>query len=243
MIAIVMAYHDRREQLINTLSSFNYENIEVIIVNDSDRLEFKKGDYSFSITEISVIEKTWINAGINFNIGFSYAMELEPEAVIIQNPECFHVGNIVKAVEEKLTDKNYISFACYSLSEGQGIDFRDFNNKTAVYSNESAWYNHSLYRPEALHFCSAIKTSNLRKINGFDESFAYDIAYEDNYLVHQVKTLGLKIDFIDDPYVLHQYHEKAFTVDQDSYTRNGLKYRAMMRNKTYRAKHYITEDL
>lgn len=244
MIVICMAYHDRKNQLMNTLASFaGYEDIEVIIVNDCEKLGLRGGDYGFDITEITIIEKYWINAGINFNIGFEYAISLNPEAVIIQNPECYHVGDIVGNVKKRLTDKNYLSFGCYSLSSEQDITFRDFNNETAVFSGQSAWYNHSIYRPEALHFCSAITTENLKKINGFDERFARDIAYEDNYLVHQVKCLGLNIEFIDNPYVLHQYHNKAFMFDSTSYARNGAKYNAMIRSRKYRAEHFITKNL
>lgn len=238
-----MAYHDRREQLLNTLDSFvGYDDIEVIIINDSERLGLKNGDYKFNITEIVIVEKDWVNAGVNFNIGFEYAMSINPDAVVIQNPECYHVGDIIGNVRNRLTDKNYLSFGCYSLSEEQDITFRDFNNETATFSGQSAWYNHSVYRPEALHFCSAITTENLKKINGFDERFIDDIAYEDNYLVHQVRCLGLNIEFIDDPYVLHQFHynKKAFKFDALSYARNGAKYNSMIRSKEYRAEHCIT---
>lgn len=243
-MVIVMAYHNREAQLLNTLDSFkDYKDIEVIIVNDSEPLNLKH--YGFNIHEIRIKNKRWINPGVNFNIGFGYAIELEPDAVIIQNPECYHVGDVVGKVSEKLSVNNYLSFACYSLGKDEGIDFRNFNNKTAVSNGDSAWYNHSVYRPEALHFCCAIKTDNLRKINGFDENFADGLGYEDNYLVHQIKTLGLKIEFIDNPYVLHQYHydKKAFTFDADLYARTGALCESLKRKKTYRAEHFLTEDL
>ncbi len=244
MVVIVLAYHDREAQLLNTLESFqDYKDIEVVIVNDSEPLKLKH--YNFSTQEIRIKKKSWINPGVNFNIGFGYALESEPDAVIIQNPECYHVGDVVGAVREKLTDNNYLSFACYSLGKDEGIDFRNFNNRTAVSNGDSAWYNHSIYRPEALHFCCAIKTENLRKINGFDENFADGLGYEDNYLVHQIKTLGLKIEFVDNPYVLHQYHydKKAFTFDADLYARTGALCESLKKRKTYRAEHFITENL
>jgi GT2 family glycosyltransferase len=243
-----MAYHDREAQLLNTLESFqDYKDIEVVIVNDSKLLHLKR--YSFDIYQIPIrdIKKdmNWINPGVNFNIGFHFAFGLKPEAFIIQNPECCHVGDVVGAVREKLTDNNYLSFACYSLGKEQDITFRDFNNRTAVSNGDSAWYNHSIYRPEALHFCCAIKTDNLRKINGFDENFADGLGYEDNYFVHQVRTAGLKIEFVDNPYVLHQYHydKKAFTFDADLYARTGALCESLKKRKTYRAEHFITENL
>ena len=116
MVVICMAYHNRETQLLNTLESFqDYKDIEVVIVNDSEPLGLKH--YNFSIQEIRIKNKSWANPGVNFNIGFGYALESEPDAVIIQNPECYHVGDVVGTVREKLTDRNYLSFACYSLGE------------------------------------------------------------------------------------------------------------------------------
>lgn len=244
MYSIVMAYHNREAQLLRTLDSFkDYRDIELVIVNDSEPIKIPP--QPFDVTIIDVKDKNWINPGVNFNIGFTEALKRNPEFVIIQNPECYHKGNILSVVKENLTDKNYLSFACYSLGKDEGIDFTNFNNRTALSNGDSAWYNHSRYRPEALHFCCAISASNLRKINGFDERFWNGLGYEDNYLVHQVKTLGLKIEFIDDPFVLHQYHydKKAFTFDAELYARTGKLCEDLKKEGSYRAVHVINPDL
>jgi len=240
MVTIVMAYHNREKQLLKTLSSIQGD-CEVIIVNDSEPLELP--EYSFGITEIRIRNKTWINPGVNFNIGFAEALSRNPEKIIIQNPECYHVGDILSVVEEKLTDQNYLSFPCYSLSKDQDVDFRDFNGRTALNNGDSAWYNHSVYRPEALHFCCALTANNLRKINGFDENFANGLGYEDNYFIHQIRTLELKIQFVDNPFVLHQYHydQKAFTFDADLYARTGRLCEELKKRNTYRAERPLTE--
>ena len=244
MVVIVAAYHNRERELLRTLESFSgYSDIQLVIVNDSEPI--KLPPQPFDITILSVENKHWINPGVNFNIGFNYALKKNPDAIIIQNPECYHIGDVVGAVRERITDKNYLSFACYSLGKDEGVDFRNFNNRTALHNGDSAWYNHSKYRPEALHFCCAITANNLRKINGFDENFANGLGYEDNYFVHQIRTLGLKIDFIDDPFVLHQYHydKKAFTFDADLYARTGALCENLKKRNTYRAEHFITDDL
>src|SRR5512139_2945721 len=91
---IVTAYHNREKQLLKTLESFRgYSDIEVIIVNDSEPLNLP--NYPFDVTEIRIKNKTWINPGVNFNIGFEEALSRKPEKIIIQNPECYHVGNIL----------------------------------------------------------------------------------------------------------------------------------------------------
>lgn len=244
MITICMAYHDREPQLLKTLESFQgYEDIEVIIVNDSEPLNLK--EYNFPIEEIRVKNKTWINPGVNFNIGFASALSKNPDFVIIQNPECYHMGDIVGTVRQRLTSKNYISFACYSLGLGQDVDIKELNNRGAVNNGDPAWYNHSKHRPEAFHFCCALTAGNLRKINGFDENFANGLGYEDNYWIHQIKTLGLKIDIIDDPFVFHQYHydKKIFDFSWEVYNRTKQLCDSLKKRRTYVAQHFITENL
>ena len=244
MIAIVTAYHDREEQFLKTLESFRgYEDIEVFVVNDSGPINLS--EYPFDIIIIEIKEKNWINPGVNFNIGFGEALKKNPEAVIIQNPECYHVGDIVKCVRDNIKSYNYLSFACYSLGKNQDVNLKKFNNRTAVHNGDSAWYNHSKYRPEALHFCCAITPGNLKLINGFDERFWDGLGYEDNYLVHQIRTLGLRIDFINAPFVFHQYHydRKAFTFDAELYARTGALCKKLKREGTFRAEHLITTDL
>ena len=110
-ISIVMGYYNRKPQLINTLNYFkvfytkNY-NYEVIIVDDNSTLLHQLDDilpyYTFPIKyiKISAEEKgNRINPCVTYNKGFK---EAEGKRVIIQNPECIHVGDILRYVMEKL---------------------------------------------------------------------------------------------------------------------------------------------
>jgi len=248
MIGIVLTFFQRHEQLYKTLESFkryNPDDFFVVIVDDNSPDDIDITESSLDISILKLKTKNWICPAPVFNLGFAEALKRKPEAIIIQNAECYHNGDIVGYVKKHLTDANYLSFACYSLGLGQDVDFKDFNNRTAVSNGDSAWYNHSVYRPEALHFCCAIKSKNLVKLNGFDERFANGLGYEDNYFIHQVRTLGLKVKIVDDPFVFHQYHygTKAFTFDADLYNRTGALCRQLIAKKEYRAKHLITPDL
>lgn len=217
----------------------------VVIVDDNSPDDIQIEPYPFPIEILKLKEKKWIAPCPVFNFGFVHAMKSPPDAIIIQNAECYHRGDILGYVRKNLTSNNYLSFACYSLGQGQGVDFNDFNNKTAISNGDSAWYNHSVHRPEALHFCCAITSGNLRKLNGFDERFSDGLGYEDNYFIHQVRTLGLKVQIVDDPFVLHQYHydSKAFTFNQYQYDFNGTLCRELMAKKKYKAEHIYTPDL
>ncbi len=244
MIAIVMTYISRQEQLNKTLESFrqyNPEDFVVIIVDDGSPEDIVLPSLSFTVDVLKVINKTWRNTCVPFNLGFLRAMEYSPDIVIIQNSECLHNGDILSEAK-KVADDNYLSFGCYSLAEGQGTDC-ELQNRPAEFNHDSAWYNHSVYRPWALHFCSAITTSNLRKINGFDERLADGIAFEDNMLVHQIRQLGLRIDFIDYPFVFHQWHDRPYEITEQLVERNRVLYAELLQIKEYRAVHHITPDL
>jgi GT2 family glycosyltransferase len=246
MISIVMTFYQRHKQLLKTLDSFrDYKDFNVVIVDDNSPDDIKLGNYPFEVHILKLSQKNWINPAPVFNFGFNYAIKLKSDIIVLQNAECYHVGDILSAVRDHLTDKNYLSFAAYSLGKDQDIDFRAFNMKGAVSNGDSAWYNHSIYRPEAFHFCCAITTENLRKLNGFDERFAPMLGWEDNYFIHQIRTLGLKINIIDNPFVLHQYHYdvKAFTFDAGLYYNTKNYCDALKRDKQYRAFHTITPDL
>jgi GT2 family glycosyltransferase len=75
---------------------------------------------------------------------------------------------------------------------------------------KSRWYNHVTDRPVAFHFACAISRKNLVELNGFDERYAIGHDYDDAELVVRIQNLGLAIEFVADPWVVHQYHRKTY---------------------------------
>lgn len=244
-LAIVITYYNREKQLLKTLQSFRHSDIEVIIVDDNSPEDIKLPELPFDVTVLKLLKKEWINPGPTFNVGLKQALDNGAEQIIIQNAECYHNGDIIGHVRRYLTDRNYLSFACYSLGKGQDVTLLTLNKLGASNNGDSAWYNHSRYRPLALHFCSAISASNLRKLNGFDERLALGLGFEDNLFIHQVRTLGLAVQIVDNPFVFHQYHYdiKAFDFNLDLYNRTNAMFNEIKGEKTYKAKHLVTEDL
>ena len=106
-----MGYYNRKRLTINTLNKFNkmYSNrndFEVIIIDDCSKKEEQLYDviknYNFPIKYefITKEEKgNRINPGYTYNKGFSLA---KGEIIIVQNPECYHVTNILEHVEKNL---------------------------------------------------------------------------------------------------------------------------------------------
>lgn len=212
-ISIVMAYYNRRKQLLKTLDSIRHFGEPEIIIVDDGSSELIDDIPDINLVRIKPKDKTWINPSIPYNIGFSYATG---DVIIIQNPECIHCGDILSYVQD-LSPGNVFSFGAYSLD--YHLDYVKFDLdslRRLIYSEPQriqvahhGWYNHSKYRPEGLHFCNAITREDLERLGGFDERFANGIGFDDNDLVRRIKKAGINLQIIDDPFVIHQKHERT----------------------------------
>lgn len=246
-ISIVMAYNNRKRLLLNTLftiSNSAYKgDLEVIIVDDaSDSINELCGELDiFGALNIKVIrvdpsEKWWINPCIPYNIGFHH---VTGDKIIIQNPECLHVGDILSVVAGQKDDE-YIAFGAYSVgyditscinSLQHGYNFEKgvvslisptVDVKVELARGLEKWYQHSIYNPSAIHFCCSISKTGLRSLGGFDERFADGIAYDDREFLVRVKRMGLNVKFIDRPFVVHQCHGYSDYSNQKLVRKNEL---------------------
>jgi glycosyltransferase involved in cell wall biosynthesis len=224
-----MTYYKRLGQLKKTLTSFQkhgYTDFEVIIVDDGSDLEPISEElltcYEYPIKVINMpLVKTYTNPSIPYNSGFAIA---KGEIIIIQNSECLHVDNILDHARVKVTDENYITYACFSLSKKDTIHFLDtegldlqivrkkIEDSTAdADAGKPLWKNHSKYRPNALHFTSAITKSNLDKIGGFDQRYALGTSFDDDEILKRIRRIPLKIQIEDNIVVVHQWHSNVST--------------------------------
>ena len=239
MISIIMAYYNRRAQLLKTLKSiWHFGNPEIIIVDDaSDETLFDI--QNITLLRIEQYDKTWTNPSIPHNIGLSQA---NGDIIIIQNPECYHTGDILSYCKN-LKKKQMFSFGAYSLDYDLPEDtepelMRDHiltKEPQTINKGHHGWYNHSIHRPVGFHFCNAYKRSDMERIGGFDERFARGFAFDDNELLLRTQRAGIKINIIDDPFVIHQKHirsdyrryaiqrEKNYILYQQCLTENYIK--------------------
>ena len=229
--SIVASYYNRRQQLINTLNTIKRSSkvgeIEFIVVDDCSADIHNIDDlptlYDFPIKVIHMDKNNrwYINPCVPFNVGFK---EAAGAVVIIQNPECLHVGDIIADIDNNIKDNNYLIYGCYSIDQSilnkiTNLNFNSediFNNIKTLISptaehnkvmpGQACWYSHSKYRPAGYHFCSVITKANLDDLGGFDERYALGISYDDDEFVERIKRKGLELKFIDEPFSIHQWH-------------------------------------
>lgn len=225
MISIVMAYWNRKQQLLNTLKSINQygHDFKMIIVDDASTdgqdITYLASD---KIKIVTLKDKWWINPCIPYNIGFSM---VDTDIVLIQNPESYHVGDVIGHALEHIQDGVYLNYSALALN-GRETDKitagQDVNEVVAPYMQSSinvvdwdgnGWYNHPVYRQEMFHFCSVITRKDLYDLGGFDERYANGSAFDDNEFLCRIRKRGLRIDMIENPFVVHQAHYPFYPGD------------------------------
>lgn len=224
-----MSYFNRRRQFSNTLHTIKkskFNNYEIILVDDGSLPEqtpdnlCEQSDLPIKLIKIDQKDKWYSNPCIPYNIGFKHATG---DVILIQNPECMHLGSVLSHASKNITNEKYMVYCCYSLTEEMSnhISEMDFDgnvfenivnyinppvNRAISHCADVGWYSHPQYRNAPLHFCAAMTKENLDKLNGFDERYATGVAYDDNEFIERIKNLGLDIEYVTSPIVLHQFH-------------------------------------
>jgi len=230
-ISIVTAFYNRRELFLTTLKSIaaspHKAAVEIIVVDDASRAAEQIDDvpdlFDLDITVVKVRheDKWWQNPCIPFNMAFNRA---RGDVIVIQNPECVHCGDILGTVLKQIRANTYLNFGCYSADQEltrrvQAVDFtapdlrsavkralKPMVNRGTVVDAETGWYNHSQYKANWLHFCSAITQRDLEELGGFDERYANGMAFDDNDLLTRIIRKGMVVKVVDEPFVIHQFH-------------------------------------
>lgn len=237
-ISIAMAYRDRKPQLVRTLRSIAASalapEVEVVVADDSSRPEERLEDlvgttpFPLRVIRLEPEGRWWVNPCVPFNRAIAACGS---ELLIVQNPECLHLGDVLSDAAMRVGAQDYVAYGCYSLdrptTEGLGgrddadggadRAFVDRVRERVLPLREGAigregdlgWYNHSRHRPVAYHFCAALPRARMAALGGFDERFAHGVGFDDDELLARVRRLGLRVAIVDEPCVLHQWHYTA----------------------------------
>lgn len=232
MISIVTAYYNRKLafwRTLKTIEKSEFKDFELIVVDDASDYDQRVEDFAAKFKFMRLIRidpqnKKHINPCIPFNIGFSKA---QGELVIIQNPECMHMGDILSFVANNSLENQYLVFSCYSLGEATfnrlgSVDFNlpmpelepavisaigGFIDRNCDYTSRyDSWFAHPVYRQAYFNFCTSMTMKDLRDLGGFDERFADGHAFDDTDFVSRIQKKGMGIKIIEKPFCIHQFH-------------------------------------
>lgn len=243
-----MTNHNRFDLLRRTLESFTKsktKDFNVVIINDNSDGYIDLPDLPYDVMVINSDKSRYPWSGkyvCVFNMALMYALQGDPDILIMQHSECYHVGDVI-SYAQRVTNETYISFGCYALGKDETPETAEVIDRPCTQDGQRSWYNHPTIRPVGYNFCTAITADNLRLLNGFDERFKDGTAYEDNYFLHQIAILGLKVEITADPIVYHQYHPVQGDRSAELWYRNQELFNELAKGKEYRALHLMTPNL
>ena len=247
LISIVMAYYNRQEQLnftLKTIALSEYaKDIEVVIVDDGSNSKQKAKDaitnrgLDIKLLEVEPEDKWWRNPCIPNNIAIKAS---SGQIIVMQNPENFHVGDIIKHVVVNVKDNQYLVYACYqSYKQTSEVIRKNFLSKTYKNCNEFSndvlkylefndlsycskrntygkWYNNiSCKHPgtnRPYNFLSAITRKDMDELGGFDERFALGHFKDDKEFLYRLKLKDMVIQNVEPKiaFCVHQYHDTCW---------------------------------
>jgi len=205
--SFIMPYYDRHVQLGKTLNTFwalygSRTDYEIILIEDAKNAgnvtlhrNFVNTLMHFR-TRINVRSMDFPKVGYNpaplINFGVSYA---KGTYIVLTNPECYHTVDILSGFDKAFAEDSdcYIVCGCKSLTQ---------------HGTFHMWYQHSQYRNNCLHFCTAISRALFNLIGGFPSQFGDGYAFDDDAFRELLISKEIRFVLRDDLLVIHQHHSK-----------------------------------
>lgn len=212
-ISIVMSLYNRAELLYNTIESIKkskFKDYEIVIVDDASDKPFTTDFEKVRIIRLEKNTKVYFNPCIPYNVGFKAA---KGEVIIIQNPECGHLGDVLTYVNENIKKNHYLSITAYNADPAETELFKNGNLSypALLASPPEKWYNHPYHRPINFHFCCAITREDLNELGGgFDERYQYGMGFDDTELIRRIYRKGMNVVQSEYPIVIHQWHDRNY---------------------------------
>ena len=235
-ISVIICYFNRRSLILHTLktiSQTSHKDIEVIIVDDASDPEYQLDDivnnYWFPIKLIKINpEQRWWKKDPAVCVGIATEAAIG-EVLVVQQPECCYVGDLLFDVYKNTTDNMVVSYSCYTLNE---CDTRLFiNNQSIVYRNvqtgykleESTWLNHPVILPVGYTYCMAVTKQTWKMLGGVDMDYAYGLGYTDIDLRERIYYSGFQMIIPSpdtSPFIVHLFHSSSGVRDDPLVEKN-----------------------
>ena len=231
MISVLITYYNRKKHLLNTMRSYALtklpkEEVEFLIMDEESDSEHQLHQEDFSefgfLVRLFRVARLGDCPVIQPNDMFLRSVG---DIIVLQNPECIPVGDVLSCVADRAGRGRYLSFECYNSTPDYADRlFSEFTGESSSGAIKSlvepvvqacatsdfspGWYNHRIHRPLGYHFLSALTRKDFELLNGFDERFAPGVAYGDDEFIFRVRKL-LRVVFVGEPFCIHQQHPQT----------------------------------
>lgn len=187
MLSVVMPYWNRNRELNLTLQSYQYQDIEVIIVDDGSPHAADPVKTDFPVKVIRLPYKpSPKNPCVPINVGIS---EAKGDWIAITNPEVRHPTPVF---QDMMTD-HYVLAACWDAAVKNWL------------CHSEKTYPTPMPPGYGLHFCGVIPRD---QIEPFDEAYRDGAGYDDNDWAWTLHSKGVQCEIRDDLVVEHVRGER-----------------------------------
>lgn len=265
-IVVAMAYYNRQILLDRTLASMECSavlgDVKLAVVDDASDSVVRVPPAWWRrcrLTRYERKDKFWSFPAVPFNKALQEALDAGAEVVLLQSPECYHVGDVLTHAAGNARKGLYLTYSCLSLSREammSGASLGRERELGAAHPTETCsdgptgWFNHPVHRPCHLEFCLAIHRDDVIRLNGYDERFADGVAVGDCDLLRRARNAGMELSVVDPtsgPFVVHQWHYSGLSPydDEPRFKRNTdlLARLEYMEPGNIKAMHMFTDDL
>lgn len=212
MISLILPYWDRQEAADKAFELLvkNYSNldIEIIVVDDGNKVPFKKSDLPLNIKVLTLPLKEAPKSPVTpWNEGIKIA---SGDIIILSCIEILHDKPIIEAMLaelEKLGKDGYVLAAAWCPEQNE-------------------WHCHSTVKlprnpaGTGLSFFGMMYKDLYWKAGGFDEEYRDGAGYEDNDFINRMLAVGAKFKICDDLVVIHPKSKATITWPDGAFERN-----------------------
>jgi hypothetical protein len=258
LISIAITAHDRKKQLLHTLWSIEHSKddypVEVIVIDDDSQETLSDNElakYSFKLNYQVRNDRKRQDPVIPNNMAFALC---NGDIILMTCGEVAYMGHVISHCFRYLDETKYICYSTYSIGMDlyEKVSALDWSEKKVIkkvkeiispmaeypeYQSDcnTGWYAHPVYKPLALSFCAAMTRKNLEALSGYDERFQNGTGYADNDLLRRIIELGLNVEWITDPFCIHQPHAPTDYTNMDLVNLNYALFDDLAKKKTIKA--------
>lgn len=198
MISIILPYWDRQAAADRALASLGrcYKGmaLEVVVVDDGNRVPFKRPDVDVAITVVRLPEKAEPSSCIT---AWNRGVDASRSSIVVLS--CIEVIHTEPVLDEMRNSLEALGPLGYVMAAAWCPDMKEWHCHSKAHSKGGPLPPKGFGRP----FCAALYRGMFYTVGGFCEDYAQGVGYEDMDFMRCLEAAGARPKFRDDLVVLH----------------------------------------
>lgn len=194
MISLILPYWDRQEaadKALKSLEIYKDLDLEIIVVDDGNKIPFKTPDSPLNIRVITLPRKDIPKSCVTpWNRGVD---EAKGDIVILSCIEILHEEPIIAQMKQQLEE---IGRNGYVLASAWCPEFNEWHCHSSIRTPRNVWGT-------GLSFFGMMYKGMYKRVGGYNEKYRDGAGYEDNDFINRMLSSGAQFKIRDDLKVIH----------------------------------------